>query len=106
MLFIFLLGQPDGRIEGETYNAVTENHSLLELANIIRNIVGCEILLEDTPPCGSASKKVSSKKMYDDLGFLPRHSLEDAVKDMSAALNSGGFKTDFNYRPRDMIESP
>ncbi|MBM09721.1 MAG: UDP-glucose 4-epimerase [Magnetovibrio sp.] len=105
-LFVFLLGQPNGRIDGETFNAVTENHSLLELANVVRDIVDSDILLEDIPPRGSASQKVSSKKMYDDLGFLPRHSLGDAVKDLITAFNSGEFKTDFNHRSRDMIRSP
>ncbi len=87
-LYIFLLGQPDVRIDGKTYNAVAENHSLLELAETIRDVVALELLIEDAPPKGSASYRVSSDKMRNELGFVPRYTLREAISDIITAFRA------------------
>ena len=105
-LYIFLLGQPDAQIDGETYNAVTENHSLLKLAETIRDIVGSKIRIEDIPPKGDASYTVSSNKIRTELGFLPRHTLREAINDMVTAFRASDYITDTDHTHSSMGTPP
>ena len=102
-LYIFLLGQPNVRIDGKIYNAVAENHSLLELAETIRDIVSPEVLIEDIPPQGSATHRVSSDKMRNELGFVPRHTLREAIFDLVAAFRAGDLHGPYNNQPKTKI---
>ena len=102
-LYIFLLGQPNGRIDGKIYNAVAENHSLLELAETIRNVVSPEVLIEDIPPKGSATYTVSSDKLRNELGFVPRHTLREAIFDLVAAFQAGDLQSPYNNQPTSNI---
>ena len=102
-LYIFLLGQPNVRIDGKIYNAVAENHSLLELAETIRDVVSPEVLIEDIPPKGSATYRVSSDKMRNELGFIPRHTLREAISDMIAAFRNGDLQGTYNSQPTSNI---
>ena len=102
-LYIFLLGQPNVRIDGKIYNAVSENHSLLELAETIRDVVSSEVLIEDIPPKGSATHRVSSDKMRNELGFVPRHTLREAIFDLVAAFQAGDLQSPYNNQPKTKI---
>ncbi len=106
-LYIFLLGQPDVRIDGKIYNAVAENHSLLELAETIRDVADLELLIENVPPNGQPSYRVSSDKMCNELGFVPRHTLREAINDMITAFRAGGLlDADANHPRSHMDKSP
>ena len=102
-LYIFLLGQPNVRIDGKIYNAVAENHSLLELAETIRDIVSPEVLIEEIPPQGSATPRVSVDKMRNELGFIPRHTLREAIFDLVAAFRAGDLQGPYNNQPKTKI---
>ena len=102
-LYIFLLSQPNVRIDGKIYNAVAENHSLLELAETIRDIVSPEVLIEEIPPQGSATPRVSVDKMRNELGFVPRHTLREAIFDLVAAFRAGDLQGPYNNQPKTKI---
>ena len=105
-LYIFLLGQPDTRIDGEVYNAVTENHSLLELAETIRDSVTPKISIVDIPPTGSTTYMVSSDKMRNELGFVPRHTLREAIGDLIKAFRASDYVVYTKNSHSNMHKSP
>jgi nucleoside-diphosphate-sugar epimerase len=88
-LYAFLLQQPDEKIDGEIYNAGFENHTLDQLAEMVRRQVGNDIAIDVVPTNDLRSYHVSSEKMRRKLGFTPRHSIEDAVADLLAAFRAG-----------------
>lgn len=88
-LYVFLLQQPDELIDGETYNAGFENHTLNQLAEMVRLQVGNDIKVEVVPTNDLRSYHVSSEKMRNKLGFVPKHSIEDAVRDLITAFRDG-----------------
>jgi len=91
---------PDGVINGKIFNAGYENHQVSELAEIIKRVVGEDLEIITTPTNDHRSYHISSEKIKRELGFVPRHTIEDAVCDMVAAHKTGRIPnpmTDIRY---------
>ena len=88
-LYLFLLDQPDEKIDGEIFNAGYENHTLMELAEIVKKVVGEDLPIDVEPTDDLRSYHVSSEKMRRKLGFEPSHTIEDAVRGLVAAMADG-----------------
>jgi nucleoside-diphosphate-sugar epimerase len=88
-LYAFLLQQPDEAIDGEIYNAGFENHTLDQLAAMVQRQVGNDIVIDVVPTNDLRSYHVSSEKMRRKLGFVPKHTIEDAIRDLVGAFRSG-----------------
>ncbi len=88
-LYVRCLEYPDAAIDGRVFNAGYENHRVGELAEIVRSSVGQGIEIVTTPSDDHRSYHVSSARIGRELGFTPRHSIEDAVKGLSAAFTAG-----------------
>jgi nucleoside-diphosphate-sugar epimerase len=88
-LYVQLLQEPDEKIDGEVYNAGFENHTLMQLAEMVRREVGNDIEIEVVPTNDLRSYHVSSEKMRAKLGFEPKHSIEDAVRGLVEAFKAG-----------------
>jgi nucleoside-diphosphate-sugar epimerase len=90
-----LLELPAEKIAGETFNAGYENFTVSEIAEMVRKIVEQEfpekapIRVETTPSNDLRSYHVSSKKIAARLGFVPKRSIEDAVRDLCRAFKAG-----------------
>jgi nucleoside-diphosphate-sugar epimerase len=88
-LYLFLLDQPDDRIDGKVWNAGYENHTLMQLAEIVKKVVGGDLQVDVLPTNDPRSYHVSSEKMRRELGFVPRFTIEDAVRGLVEAMKSG-----------------
>jgi nucleoside-diphosphate-sugar epimerase len=88
-LYVFLLQQPDETIDGEIYNAGYENHTLDQIAEMVRRQVGNDIIIDVVPTNDLRSYHVSSDKMRQKLGFKPKHTIEDAIRDLVSAFRAG-----------------
>jgi nucleoside-diphosphate-sugar epimerase len=88
-LYLFLLQQQDEKIDGGIYNAGYENHTLMELAEIVKKVVSDDLPIDVEPTDDLRSYHVSSEKMRTELGFEPSHSIEDAVRGLVDAFESG-----------------
>jgi nucleoside-diphosphate-sugar epimerase len=94
-LYVKLLEMPAGMIAGETFNAGYQNHTVSELAEMVKKVVEEEmserapITIETTASDDLRSYHVSSKKIADKLGYVPRRSVEDAVRDLCRAFKEG-----------------
>jgi nucleoside-diphosphate-sugar epimerase len=100
-LYVRLLGCPDAQIAGKTWNAGYENHRVREIAETVRKVVGKDgVEIVTTPTDDHRSYHISSEKIRRDLGFVPKHSIEDAVRDLKAAFEAGKIPnpmTDIRY---------
>jgi nucleoside-diphosphate-sugar epimerase len=107
-----MLTAPHDKIHGETFNIGFENHSIADLASIVRRVVGEEIPeranvdIVTTPSDDNRSYHVNSDKIRRVLGFRPRRSIEDAVRDLSRAFRNhlleNSFDDDWYYNVRTM----
>ena len=105
-LYALLLRVPDGAIAGRTFNAGYQNHSVMEIATMVRKVVAeefpekGEIEIVTTPTNDIRSYHINSDRIAAALGFRPRRGIEDAVRDLSAAFKAGklpGSMTDERY---------
>lgn len=94
-LYVQLLDFPNHMIAGEIFNAGYQNHTVAELAHIAKKVVEEEfpakapITIETTSTNDPRSYHVSSKKIAAKLGFVPKRTIEDAVRDICQAFRSG-----------------
>ena len=88
-IYVVLLNAPTEKIAGEIFNGGYENHSVLQLAETVRDVIGEDVVLKTTPTDDNRSYHVSSKKIADVLGFTARHTIKDAVTDIKNAFEKG-----------------
>lgn len=88
-LYLFLLQKDDAEIDGKIYNAGYENHSVMQLAEMVKNVVGDNLTINVEPTDDLRSYHVSSDKIKKELGFEPTHTIQDAVVDLVEAMKDG-----------------
>ena len=85
-VYLLLLAAPAVQIDGKVFNAGYENHTVMDLAKMVRNRVGERVKLTVKPTDDPRSYHVSSKKIQKELGFVPHHTIEEAVGDLISAF--------------------
>jgi len=95
-LYVKSMEWPDEAIDGKIYNAGYENHRVAELAEMIRRVVAKEVEIVVTPTDDNRSYHISSDKIRRELGFIPRHTIEDAVRGLVAAYQAGKIPDPMN----------
>jgi nucleoside-diphosphate-sugar epimerase len=94
-LYLLLLDLPDATIAGRTYNAGYQNHTVAEIAEIVRSVVTREVPsranvdIVTTPSDDLRSYHISSERIRRELGFVPKRTIEDAVRDLCRAFQAG-----------------
>lgn len=99
-LYVRSLAWPDSAIDGKIYNAGYQNHRLIEIAEMVRDIVGPDVQIVTTRTDDLRSYHISSAKIKQELGWEPRHTIQDAVRDLLAAFQAGkvpNAMTDLRY---------
>lgn len=107
-----MLTAPHHKIHGETFNIGFENHSIANLALIVQRVVQEEIPdrsnvdIVTTPSDDNRSYHVNSDKITRVLGYRPKRSIEDAIRDLSRAFRNhlleNSFDDDWYYNVRTM----
>tara|TARA_B100001123_G_C15331848_1_gene1031459 strand:+ start:170 stop:1150 length:981 start_codon:yes stop_codon:yes gene_type:complete len=87
--YMVLINAPREKIAGKIFNAGYENQSVKELAETVKAVVGDDVNLITTPTNDNRSYHISSKKIKDELGFIPTHSIRNAVEDLCRAFDKG-----------------
>ena len=94
-LYKLLLSVPDEKIAGQTFNAGFQNMSIMEIAQTAKRIVEemypdkGDIPIVTTPTDDNRSYHVNSDKIQRVLGFKPKLTVEDAIRDLCAAFKAG-----------------
>jgi nucleoside-diphosphate-sugar epimerase len=107
-----MLSAPSEKINGETFNIGFQNHSIAEIANMVKKVVEeefpekGEINIVTTPTNDMRSYHVNSDKVHRMLGFRPKRAIEDAVRDLTHAFRNHllpqSFDDDWYYNVRTM----
>lgn len=88
-LYCMLLELPKEKIANKIWNAGYENHTISEIAGMVKNVIGDQVKIVTSPSNDLRSYHISSAKIKNDIGFVAKHTIEDAVKDLKAAFNKG-----------------
>jgi nucleoside-diphosphate-sugar epimerase len=87
--YIVVLNAPKQAVAGEIFNAGYENQSVLDLAETVKQVIGDDVKLVATPTNDNRSYHISSNKIAEKLGFVPKHTIREAVEDLQRALEAG-----------------
>lgn len=90
-LYAYLLELPDEKIHKTIYNAGYENYKVRDIAEIVTKIVGSHVHVKTVPTNDNRSYHVSSKKIKEELGFVPKHAIEEAILDLKNAFEEGNI---------------
>jgi nucleoside-diphosphate-sugar epimerase len=80
------------RVQNEIFNVGFQNLSLMQIAELVRRVVGEEIPnrkgveIVTTPTDDIRSYHINSDKVKRVLGYAPRHTIEDAVRELVRAF--------------------
>jgi nucleoside-diphosphate-sugar epimerase len=88
-LYVQSLLWEDEAIDGQIFNAGYENHRVSEIADIVRGVVGQDVEIVATPTNDNRSYHISSEKIRRQLGFSPRHTIQEAVSGLVNAFEAG-----------------
>jgi nucleoside-diphosphate-sugar epimerase len=88
-LYIYLLELPDEKIHKKIYNAGYENYKVKDIAKMVQSVVGNHILIKTVPTNDKRSYHVSSKKIREEIGFSPKHTIKEAIIDLKDAFEQG-----------------
>jgi nucleoside-diphosphate-sugar epimerase len=99
-LYLKLLEAPDKQIDRKIWNAGYHNLKVREIAELVRQVVGKRAEIVTEPTNDNRSYQVSSEKIAREFGFTPRHTVEDAIRDLKGAFDDGKIPnpmTDIRY---------
>ncbi len=89
------LTAPNDKIRDEIFNVGYQNLSIMEIAHLVSKVVREEFLQRDhieivtTPTDDIRSYHINSDKIRRALGFRPRHTIADAVRELCVAFREG-----------------
>ena len=90
-----LLNAPNEKVANQVFNCGYENMSILEIAKTVKKVVAeefpgkNEIGIEVTPSDDLRSYHINSEKVTAHLGFKPKYSVENAIRDLCKAFKEG-----------------
>ena len=94
-LYKLLLTLPDDKISGQIFNAGFQNMSIMDIAKTAKSVVEQifpekgDIAIVTTPTDDIRSYHVNSEKIKRVLSFVPKHTVEDAIRDLCLAFKAG-----------------
>jgi len=96
------LTAPAEKIQKETFNVGYQNLSIMDIAKMVQRIVSMEfpekgeVAIVTTPSDDLRSYHINSDKIKRVLGYAPRHTIEDAVRDLCNAFRDGRIPDSMN----------
>jgi nucleoside-diphosphate-sugar epimerase len=88
-LYVQTLRWPAEKIDGKVYNAGWQNLTIREIAELAKAEVGPDVRIVTTPTDDLRSYHVSSEKIKRELGWEPRYTVPDAIRELVAAFRAG-----------------
>jgi nucleoside-diphosphate-sugar epimerase len=88
-VYLRSLAATDAEIAGKIFNAGYENHTVSQLAEMVRGVMGKPIDIVTTSTNDNRSYHISSEKIHRELGFAPVRTIADAARDLVVAFDKG-----------------
>ena len=87
MSYLKILNSPKEKINNQAFNVGFENHSVSDLADLVKKNISDDIEIIKTATNDNRSYHVSSEKISNLLDFQPQKNIENAVIDLKKAFN-------------------
>lgn len=87
--YITLINADESQIAGEIFNAGYVNYTVSELAGMVKETIGDDVKLIQTPTNDNRSYHISSDKIFKKLNFRAKRSIKEAAADLKNAFEKG-----------------
>jgi len=100
-VYLLMLEAPHEKIHGEIFNIGHQNMTIMDIALLVKRVVEREIPgrppieIKVTPSDDNRSYHINSDKIRRVLGYAPKRSIEDAVRDLCQAFKDGKLPDSF-----------
>ncbi len=97
-----LLVAPTEKVANQIFNCGYQNMTIMEIAHMVKKVVEREfpekspIDIVTTPTDDNRSYHINSDKIKKILGFAPKHTIEEAVRDLCRAFRDGKIPNSFS----------
>jgi nucleoside-diphosphate-sugar epimerase len=94
-VYAMMIEAPKEKIAGETFNIGYQNLSIMKIAEVVRDVVEemfpdkAPIDIVTTPTDDNRSYHINSDKIARVLGYRPKRTIKDAVRDLCKAFAAG-----------------
>ncbi len=94
-LYLLLLTAPTEVVSGRIYNAGYENYTVAQTAEVVRGVVSemqptrAAVEIVTTPSDDIRSYHLNSDRVERELGFMPKRTIRDGVRDLVRAFEAG-----------------
>jgi nucleoside-diphosphate-sugar epimerase len=101
-LYKQLLIEDRGKIRGQTFNVGYQNMSVMDIALLVKRIVqeetpgDADIRIEQSSSDDLRSYHINSDKIRETIGFEPRYTIEDAVRELCKAFKENKLPLSFD----------
>ena len=101
-LYKQLLIEDRGKIRGQTFNVGYQNMSVMDIALLVRRVVqeqtpgDADIRIEQSSSDDLRSYHINSDKIRETIGFEPRYTIEDAVRELCKAFKENKLPLSFD----------
>jgi len=94
--YLTILAAKKEQIDGKIFNVGYQNYSVYDIAKMVNQSFAEPIEIEVLPTNDNRSYHVSSEKIKRELGFAPRFTIQNAVKDLIEAFEKKWVVDPFN----------
>lgn len=96
-----LLNAPEEKAANQIFNCGFQNMSIMDIAKTVKKVVEevfpekGSIPIDVTTSDDPRSYHINSEKIFNALGFRPKHSVEEAIRDLCEAFRAGKLPNSF-----------
>lgn len=93
--YLQLLAEPVSKVAGKVFNTGYQNMQMTEIAELVKETVvsfggfGEDIAIQTTPTDDIRSYRINCARIESELGFTPRYTIPDAVKELCGQFEAG-----------------
>lgn len=80
------INEDNEKINGKIFNIGFENLSVNQIAYQVQKVIGVDVKIKKLPTNDNRSYHISSKKIQDELGFMPNFSILNAIEDLKCVF--------------------
>ena len=94
--YLCLLKAETKKISNQIFNVGFENHSVETLAQMVKNNINEKVEIEYSKSDDNRSYHINSKKISEELDFIPKKNINEAIKDLIKAFDKKSLNNTFD----------
>ena len=96
--YLLVMEEKASLVSGNIFNVGFENQKVIDLANLVKNNINDKVEIIQTSSNDNRSYHISSEKIKNELSFINKFTIEDAIKDLIDAFDKNLYENSLNNK--------